>query len=177
MSPSRRRAIGAVRGLASRAHSCSLAVDHRRALPERRDARPPGLPARAAIYPRALPERRDGDIAPYRNYAPFPRLPPFRPSRAPRSCPVAVGRDAWPPPPVGAPHLSARAAIYPRALPGRRDGDIAPYRHYAPFPRLPPFRPIACSTLVSRCGRARCLAAPGSRRRACARGGSIPQNR
>ena len=23
-----------------------------------------------------------------------------------------------------------RAAIYPRALPGRRDGDIAPYRHY-----------------------------------------------
>ena len=34
----------------------------------RRDDRPPGLPARAAIYPRALPVRRDGDIAPYRHY-------------------------------------------------------------------------------------------------------------
>ena len=47
--------------------------------------------------------------------------------------------------PWGLPTLPARAAITHGALPGRRDGDIAPYRHYTrafspPHPAIP-FRP------------------------------------
>ena len=47
--------------------------------------------------------------------------------------------------PWGLPPLPARAAITHGALPGRRDGDIAPYRHYTrafspPHPAIP-FRP------------------------------------
>ena len=75
-----------------------------------------------------------------------------RPTCAPWCSPVAVRRDAWPPGlparaaapsarcaawhPVPRCHIRLRytrlirAAIYPLALPVRRDGDIAPYRHY-----------------------------------------------
>ena len=66
-----------------------------------------------------------------------------------------------------------RTAHYTRALPGRRDGDIAPYRHYAPSrtprprPRAPPSCPRRRAPLVRLGGRARCLAAT-------ARGGSPP---
>ena len=66
----------------------------------------------------------------------------------------------------------ARAAYYARPLLGRRDGDIAPYRHYTRALRPHPSpRSHGCvprrATLVSRCGRARCLTAT-------ARGGSPP---
>ena len=88
MSPSRRRAIGAVRGFAYRAIP-ALAPSP---APYR-----PQFPPRH--YARALPGRRDRDIAPYRHYThnirtaiPHAHAPP---RRAPRSCPVAVGRGAW----------------------------------------------------------------------------------
>ena len=51
----------AVRGLASRAHSCFLAVHHRRALPERRDARaavPLGSRRRACARGGSTPQNR-----------------------------------------------------------------------------------------------------------------------
>ena len=94
MSPSRRRAIGAVRGMAVRPVSGALGVTGRRALrgyrggarrrPQQNSQRVlPPLRSRgarchyarassAAYYARALPTRitlrRDGDIAPYRHY-------------------------------------------------------------------------------------------------------------
>ena len=191
MSPSRRRAIGAVRGFAfralvARAPPCPVAVHPPRAPSPVRLAR--------AHSSCGLAVGRDVPIAP-------PRLGAVRSfafrafsahtARTPWCGPVAIGRDAWPPPPVGAPHLPTRAAaplsvaarhrstrlcivhtlrvlhavacqqglpargtvrgraahparchdraaIYPRALPGRRDRDIAPYRHYT-RPYAPPF--------------------------------------
>ena len=82
-------------------------------------------------------------------------------------------------------------ATVARALPGRRDRDIAPYRHYtrewhpAPSPAPRCRAPPPCSvsvhlrraTLVSRCGRARCphrAAAPHGVVRGLASRASLP---
>ena len=143
MSPSRRRAIGAVRDFAPRSLPPAGAPGPRRA---RRLFPPTTLfprPARTAARPivaRALPGRRDGDIAPYRHYTRMAvcavvRAPFFPRCRAPRSCPVAVGRDAWPPGlPARAAAPSARCAALPRAphrpwgLPtARRGSRLAPF--------------------------------------------------
>ena len=62
MSPSRRRATGAVRGFVSRVPSRAP----RSRFPPRPVPRCVPFPPRH--YARALPGRRDGDIAPYRHY-------------------------------------------------------------------------------------------------------------
>ena len=54
-------------------------------------------------------------LAPYRHYTRKirTRITPVSHGRVPWCGPVAVGRDAWPPPPVGVPTLPARA-VAPR---------------------------------------------------------------
>ena len=54
-------------------------------------------------------------LAPYRHYTRKirTRITPVSRGRVPWCGPVAVGRDAWPPPPVGVPTLPARA-VAPR---------------------------------------------------------------
>ena len=124
-------------------------------------AGPPGSRRRA---PCSCPVAvgRDVPIAPPRHRRgawlclPLPRIPS---SRAPRSCPVAVwcrglprvraterralrdygGRTETSPRKT----LSVCYSPCPRALPGRRDRDIAPYRHYAPPCPRAIFAPLA----------------------------------
>ena len=106
MSPSRRRAIGAVRGFAFRApsprpHRAPLpcAPRPRRAHLVRLYPPRPVAPLPPRHYTRALLGRRDGDIAPYRHYT-RAILPP-----APRTVAVRTARAALhlAPPPVPAP--------------------------------------------------------------------------
>ncbi len=113
MSPSRRRAAGAVRGLASRSP--------RRAPSPRSRCHAPSLVPPAitpAHYTRSLPGRRDGspvgapDSRPTGHYTALPRSRPrSHPLAAPRGMvPPPRHRPRWltaamrPPPPVGAPH-------------------------------------------------------------------------
>ncbi len=146
MSPSRRCAIGAVRGFASCPSPCPVARSR-------------------GSCPVAV--GRDVPIAPPLHWRgarlgiplPSPRAPP----RALRS----IARV-----PLCAPRITP--AHYPcGAMVGRRASRLAPYRHYAPggapspakFSRTAPSprtaaTPLACPVVRSRCGRARCLAAP-----------------
>ena len=118
MSPSRRRAIGAVRGLASRTTAAPSPRLTRAAAPHR--------PWRLATAVRGLASRT----------------------------------TTAHPSPLPAPlHTPWRA----RSLPGRRDRDIAPYRHYTRVIRPPP-RPLPRLTRAPR--RRAPLAAPYPRRRA-----------
>ena len=184
MSPSRRRAPGAVRGLASRApHRAPSPHSHERApLPcgpvavgrdvliapprHRRGARL-GIPNSRRGWARwsaaGAPDSRPTASTPAK-IAPMPNTPHHR--RASRLAPPLPTR------------------ITRGALPGRRDRDIAPYRHYTrvvrtacvPSPRpirsrcciplAPSPCPVAVPIAVSPCGRARWSAAapPGSRR-------------
>ena len=119
MSPSRRRAIGAVRGLASRSPSprtpCaawhpapSRPVAARRCRPAITHAHYPfgaiGTSRPTAITP-APPPRASA------LFALSPRRAPLPPHHYPRALPER--RDAWPPPPVELPTLPARAAAPP----------------------------------------------------------------
>ena len=138
MSPSRRRAIGAVHGLASRKirtriyapphhrrgarldipHTLRVlhAADCQRGHPARstmrgRAAHPARCHDRAAIYPRAL-RTATGRCGAMRTSRPTAITHTIfaRDGSPPRCGPDAVGRDARPPPPVGLPTLPARTA-------------------------------------------------------------------
>ena len=88
----------------------------------------PSLSAPSCCHcPRALPVRRDGDIAPYRHYTRKIRTPSSsRPPYLPRPRGPVAART---------PRVLRR---FPLVLPARRDGDIAPYRHYTrPLARVP----------------------------------------
>ena len=101
----------------------------------------------AAHYPGALRRRASVRCAAWH---------PARRCAVPWCGPVAVGRDGCPsglPTRAAAPSARCAAwhcaknsyraithAIFARALPGRRDGDIAPYRHYTRNIRTPPLR-------------------------------------
>ena len=100
------------------------------------------------ISPDAMPRtapmarRRDGDIAPYRNgTAQRGVRPRDRTTGLMRF--GAVKPRHWPP------GLPARASITPawcaRILPGRRDRDIAPYRHYSREFRIRIIRTMRCA--------------------------------
>ena len=147
------------------------------------NAHPPrgGSPPPRSVAPRParvplplFPRRVAAPRAPRRSPRPCPVAAAPR-CRAPRPCPVAVGRDvpiapprhrrgAWLcPVPLDAP-LATPGCRYAHSLPARRDGDIAPYRHYArplcdaishqhrctmPCPFAP--RPSPCAPPAPRC--------------------------
>ncbi len=168
---------GAVRGLASRvprAHRhYTRALSS--ALPVRRDGRPPGLPARALppLHPRisrTLPTRRaprralrralrscpaPRPLATPRAAAPAPRPMPrltlVSRCRAPRSCPVAVGRDVPIAPPrhrrgawLGIPRPSCAPSLHTRIT--QRIARAARWGHRA----LPPLHPRISRALPTR---------------------------
>ena len=196
MSPSRRRAIGAVRGLASRApHSGLLArtlAPSPRSMPA---PRPCSHPSRA-LAPRApspcpVAVGRDVPIAPprHRRGARLGIPPPSRGSRCGRArCPHRAAAPsarcvAWLPAPRAAcavepfkiersgSHLNAGPLCSYPSRPFALCASLCSKfpRTLAPSPRSTPApRPCPARTLaVPRCGRARCLAAT-------ARGGSPP---
>ena len=135
MSPSRRRAIGAVRGRAipppRRAHpSCPVAVGRDVPIAPPRHRRgallgiPRPTPAPHARAPRPRPVPRPvarSSITP----AKFPRC---NACGAPHPVPAPLRRAPSRDPPLH-PRIS-RAALPLGGHPGRRDGDIAPYRNY-----------------------------------------------
>ena len=105
MSPSRRRAIGAVRGLASRALCYGAAALPQMGVTGRRALREPGAPAGG------------------RGRTETP------PSKTLSVC-TAITPAHYPGHEARVLTTQYSHAHYPGALPGRRDGDIAPYRHY-----------------------------------------------
>ena len=120
MSPSRRRASARCAALQSAHFLCPVAV--------RTPATAP-LPAPHAHASRPCRAPLSRALAPPRSCPVVARTPPY---------PVAVGRDVPIAPPrlgavrgLGSRPLSSPYRHYTRALPVRRDRDIAPYRHYA----------------------------------------------
>ncbi len=146
---SRRRAIGAVRGLASRALAWAPGVTGRRALrgyrgrtetPQQNSQR-----VLLAITHGALPGRRDGDIAPYRHYTRVVRttmpharaLPPLH-TRGAHANPKKLCTPIHPAQKLFVPLCVKNSHDHgARALPGRRDGR----RPGLPARALPPLHP------------------------------------
>ena len=69
---------------------------------------------------------------------------PRSPRPAPRSCPVTLGRDAWPPPPVGTPHPPGSRRAAPPAVDHRRGARLGKEHTLRVLPGASPCAHIAC---------------------------------